>query len=183
MKTYYERTPFGQEQRLNLGFGATCPVCNVQRGVHHKYGCQGEECPKCHGPIPDCSCEAISATEELLIIKAIENSFSSQEEAIRAGAGADNRKADSMTPTDKAVIMYFLSNCAPEMKAEIDKKFRSLFPGLEPCGTNEKGGRVFAVKDVAKALNIDESELIELAQTLEAEDDPDPPVGPKSTFH
>ena len=183
MRTYHERTPFGQEQRLNLGFGATCPVCDVQRGVTHEFGCQAEECPKCHGPILDCCCEAISATEELLIIKAIENSFNSQEEAIRAGAGADNRKAETMTPTDKAAIMYFLSNCAPEMKAEIDKIFLSLFPGLEPCGTNEKGGCVFAIKDVAQAFDIDESELIELAQTLEAEDNPDPPVGPNSTFH
>jgi len=54
------------------------------------------------------------------------------------------------------------------MRAEIDKGVRALFPDLEPCGTNERGGRLFAIRDVTKALETDEGELIKLAQALEA---------------
>jgi len=39
MKEHYTILPLGQEQQLNLGFGNTCPACNVQRVNLYNHGC------------------------------------------------------------------------------------------------------------------------------------------------
>lgn len=169
-KQYFERIPFGKEQRLNLGFGATFPVCNVRRGKFHEYGCQGEECPQCGNPLVNCCCECLSPSEEFGHVKAIEASFSSLDEASTACSWADNREADGMSPNEKAAFLYFTNHAPPEFRAEIRRGFDKIFPGLKPCGVNEQGERVYSSVDIAKALEIDHDEIIESIRNLETED-------------
>jgi len=79
MKKYCDRLPYGKEQRLNLGVNI-CPVCEVQHGHHHEYGCFAEECPECHSALMTCHCRSIAPYEGQLHIKAIAESFTSPEE-------------------------------------------------------------------------------------------------------
>ena len=181
-KQYLERTPFGQEQRLNLGFGPSCPACGVERGLPHEYGCPAEECPRCGNPVVDCHCECLAPWEELCIVKAIEATFSSLDDAHAAGAGVGNRRADAMSYVDKAAVLYFTENAPPEIKAEINRGFVALFPGLQPCGTNERGERMYSSVDIAKALEVDHDEITETIRNLVAEDVLDSlPRDPQST--
>ena len=169
-KQYFERIPFGKERRLNLGFGATCPICNAERGRLHECGCQGEECPKCGNPVVNCCCECLSPSEEFGLVKAIEASFSSLDEASMACSGAKNRRADAMSPTDKAAFLYFTNNASPEFRAEIKRGFDKIFPGLKPCSVNERGERMYSSVDIAKALETDHDEIIETIRNLDTED-------------
>lgn len=167
---YVERITFGKEQCLNLGFGPSCPACGVERGLPHEYGRPAEECPRCGTPVIDCHCECLAPWDEFRITKAIEATFSSLDDAYAAGAGAGNRKADAMSYTDKAAVLYVIENVPPEMKTEINRGFAALFPGLHPCGTNEQGERMYSSVDIAKALEVDHDEITETISNLVAED-------------
>jgi len=76
---YYSRVKYGKEQRLNLGF-SMCPLCDVQPGEHHEYGCFAEECPQCHCVLLNCHCRSIDPHDGHLHKKAIADSFESPEE-------------------------------------------------------------------------------------------------------
>ncbi|MBV5327410.1 MAG: hypothetical protein JZU65_07205 [Chlorobium sp.] len=166
MKEYFSRIPFGQEQRLNLGFGDTCPLCDVQRGIQHEDGCPAEECPKCRRPVVGCFCECLEPWEELRIIKGIELQFTCLEDSRNAGAGAGNRKNETLTPTDKAALLYFMKNSSPETRAELDAGFNEIFPGLSPCGTNASGEEIYSSNDLAAALDMDKGEVNEMCRAL-----------------
>ncbi len=170
MKSYYARLPFGHEQRLNLGFGDNCPVCNVKRGQEHDYGCIGEECPECHRPIVDCYCECLQPGDAIRITLAIEKMFTCMDDAYNAGAGAGKRNADTLTPTDKAAMAYVMNNVPPELKAKFDAGFKDLFPDIKPCSTNEKGEKMYSVNAIAEALGMDKDEANEMAHAMLGED-------------
>jgi len=169
-KQYLERIPFGKERRLNLGFGANCPICNAGRGRLHECGCQGEECPQCGNPLVNCCCECLAPWDKFPIVQAIEASFSNIDESLAAGAGVGNRRADAMSPTDKAAVLYFTNNAPPEVRKEINRGFVSLFPGLNPCGVNELGERLYSSFDIAEVLGIDHKEVVKTIRKLETED-------------
>ena len=79
MKNYCDRVPYGKEKRLNIGV-IMCPVCEVQPGQYHEYGCFAEERPQCHDVLLNCHCRCIYLHEGQLHIKAISASFCSLEE-------------------------------------------------------------------------------------------------------
>jgi len=170
MKEYYARLPFGTEQRLNLGFGSTCPACDVVRGSLHEFGCMAEECPECHRPVVSCYCECLQPKDEIRITMAIEKTFTSMEDAHRAGAGAGKRNAATLTPTDKAAIIYVTNNAPPELKKKFDQGFLKIFSDLKPCGTSREGKPVYSTADIAKALGEDVAEINETAAAMAEED-------------
>jgi len=169
-KSYYARLPFGQEQRLNLGFGDTCPVCNVKRGQEHEYGCMAEECPLCHRPIVDCYCECLQPGDAMSITLAIEKTFTCMDDAYNAGAGAGKRNADTFTPTDKAAMAYVLKNVPPEVQKKFERGFFDLFPELKPSSISEKGERMYSANDIAEALGMDKDVVNEMAHAMRDED-------------
>jgi len=178
MNSHLARVPFGQERRLNLGFDKSCPVCGIQRGLVHEYGCLAEECPKCGSPVVGCACECLAPWEEFKIVRALEGTFCCLDDAFQAGAGAGNRKTEAMSPTDKAAVMYVTKNVSPEMRAEINKGFDALFPTLKPCGENKQGERMYLSDDIADALGMDRSEVKEFCANIEEEAMQSEPVHP-----
>lgn len=48
------RIKYGKETRKFEG--PTCHDCGVSEGDYHHFGCDVEECPKCHGQLISCSC-------------------------------------------------------------------------------------------------------------------------------
>ena len=52
-----DRVPYGQETRADWGIcGEHCPDCNAKLGHPHHWGCDVEECPRCHNQMITCSC-------------------------------------------------------------------------------------------------------------------------------
>lgn len=126
--TNYERVKYGSEKRLNLGF-AICPLCAVQPGQDHEYGCFAEECPKCHCILLNCHCRSIDPYEGQLHIKAISESFESPEEVLEIF----NRPIVSEVPsllTAAAWVTIF------DMM------------GLEPRGYDDLGDPLYSVEDI-----------------------------------
>ena len=87
-----------------------------------------------------------------------------------ACSGAKNRRADAMSPTDKAAFLYFTNNASPQFRAEIRRGFDKIFPGLKPCGVNELGERLYSSFDIAEVLGIDHKEVVKTIRKLETED-------------
>ena len=57
----YRRIRFGEE---GDDWGADqhpCHDCRVIKGEYHVDGCDGEECPRCHGQLITCDCEVMDA--------------------------------------------------------------------------------------------------------------------------
>lgn len=47
--------PYGYEYRMGIIVNC-CHDCNVAPGGVHHWGCDVEECPKCHGQLISCGC-------------------------------------------------------------------------------------------------------------------------------
>jgi hypothetical protein len=53
----FQRVRYGEEQE---DWGANqhpCHDCRVIKGQFHVVGCDGEECPLCHGQVLSCDCD------------------------------------------------------------------------------------------------------------------------------
>jgi hypothetical protein len=56
----YDRVKAGDEALYadtDISDDVTCPGCNVSMGQLHHWGCEIEECPRCHKPIFGCDCD------------------------------------------------------------------------------------------------------------------------------
>jgi hypothetical protein len=58
----YDRIKYGQGHELDYIAPATdpdyqyCHDCGVENGGYHHFGCDMEECPKCHQQLLGCEC-------------------------------------------------------------------------------------------------------------------------------
>ena len=51
------RVPYGSEKRADWSVcGERCPDCNAKLGQPHHWGCDVEECPRCHHQLITCAC-------------------------------------------------------------------------------------------------------------------------------
>jgi hypothetical protein len=66
-----DQMPFGSERKAELDEHLPdplktmlshdperCPDCKVEIGGYHHPGCDGEECPQCHGQLISCKCDS-----------------------------------------------------------------------------------------------------------------------------
>lgn len=51
------RIPYGNEQDDWGAEDHPCEDCRVMKGELHVPGCDGEECPSCHGQLITCDCD------------------------------------------------------------------------------------------------------------------------------
>ena len=122
--------------------------------------------------------------EELRIIRGIGKQFTCVADASKAGAETGKRKNNTLTPTDKAAMMYVIASAPPELKKQFDAGFKILFPDLEPCSTSANGEMFYSSGDIADALGMDRGEANEMVKALiEGEAGSTPTVSPAGRFN
>jgi hypothetical protein len=126
--TNYKRVKYGSEKQLNLGLDK-CPICAVQPGKHHEYGCFAEECPECHCILLNCHCRSIDPYEGQLHIKAISESFESPEEVLEIFYRPIVSEVPSLLTAAAWVTIFDMM-------------------GLEPKGYDDLGDPLYSAEDV-----------------------------------
>ncbi|MBT6340857.1 MAG: hypothetical protein HOJ48_16330 [Desulfobacula sp.] len=111
-------------------------------------------------------CETIPANElENLLLTNIQAAMGVFELFVKTGL--DNALDD--TPAREfylRIVRYILDNETPEIKQAFKETFKHCFPGMQPVGFNENGGRLYSLTDLADGLGVNIEELLSEAQKM-----------------
>ena len=162
------RITFGNETRLRLGNGPSCPSCGTRRGSHHKPGCDAEECPSCENQALHCLCDVLPVEDQARIMVAVAATFQNFEAAM-AVVHKDPLN-ESLYVRGAWMAVYRLAT--PEVRRMIDEGAARHFPDHRPDFYDDAGNSFMSTETMAKSLGRSVEDVEAMARIIGSKAEP-----------